>query len=185
MTGSDPRSRRICLFQKYILFIAVVSMFCAGLSYAEQYSDSNGYAVLLEESPAGAGYVTPEVGIHEDKGGVMDIRAVPKPGYRFLYWLGDVEDSSENETTVNVDSPKIVIAVFSRTTDSAASTALTPSPAIGGLRPSSLPSENSYYGATTYPDPTDPEDPHDNPVPEPSTVALLAAGAILTCRKRR
>lgn len=182
MTSSDPIRKRICVFHKLILLFSVVCIFGASVCSAEQYSTSDGYAVLLEQSPVGAGYVTPEVGIHDDQGGVMDLRAVPKPGYRFMYWLGDVENSTENETTISVDSPKIVVAVFSRTTQVTVGDTVTPGAAIGGLRPSYIPSENGYGTPVTYPDP---EDPHDDPVPEPSTIALLAIGSAVTFRKRK
>jgi hypothetical protein len=39
---------------------------------------------------------------------------MPKPGYIFLYWLGSVDDMITNRTTVLIDGPKIVIAVFER-----------------------------------------------------------------------
>ena len=39
---------------------------------------------------------------------------MPKQGYQFLYWLGDVSSTSGPDTTISVDSPKLVVAVFAR-----------------------------------------------------------------------
>ena len=41
--------------------------------------------------------------------------AVPKPGYQFLYWLGDVSDPGATKTVVYLDKPKIIIAIFEQT----------------------------------------------------------------------
>jgi hypothetical protein len=94
----------------------MVSVFPPTGLNAKQVVSSNGYALLIEQTPIDGGTVTPGLGVHEhEKNAVLGLRAVPKPGFKFLYWLGDVEEMEENETSVEVDSPKIIVAVFSRT----------------------------------------------------------------------
>lgn len=77
--------------------------------------DALGYALLVQQSPADAGSVTPGIGVHKiGIGQTVQLSATPRPGYRFLYWLGDVSATTSTETTVSLDSPKMVIAVFER-----------------------------------------------------------------------
>ena len=84
------------------------------ISMAAQASDE-GYALLVQSSPPGAGAVTPGLGVHKTSiGQTVALSAVPKQGYQFLYWLGDVSSTSGLDTTVSVDSPKLVVAVFAR-----------------------------------------------------------------------
>jgi len=70
-------------------------------------------ALLLQQTPSQGGIVNPQIGVHHF---VLDtevtIIAIPKPGYQFLYWLGDVLDKTANKTTTRLDKPKIIVAVF-------------------------------------------------------------------------
>ena len=73
------------------------------------------YALLIQSSPPDAGSVTPGLGVHKMAiGQTVALSAVPKQGYQFLYWLGDVSSTGGLDTTVSVDSPKLVVAVFGR-----------------------------------------------------------------------
>ena len=84
------------------------------ISMAAQASD-DGYALLIQSSPPDAGSVTPGMGVHKTVvGQTVALSAVPKQGYQFLYWLGDVSSTSGPDTTISVDSPKLVVAVFAR-----------------------------------------------------------------------
>jgi hypothetical protein len=84
------------------------------ISMAAQASDE-GYALLVQSSPPGAGSVTPGLGVHKTSiGQTVALSAVPKQGYQFLYWLGDVSSTSGTDTTISVDSPKLVVAVFAK-----------------------------------------------------------------------
>lgn len=95
----------------YNLFALMMVLF---VSAAATASD-DGYALLVQSSPPGAGAVTPETGVHKvSVGQTVTLSATPKQGYRFLYWLGDVSSTSALDTTVSVDSPKLVVAVFTR-----------------------------------------------------------------------
>jgi hypothetical protein len=70
---------------------------------------------MIQQTPFGAGTITPETGVHNfTVNEKITITAMPKPGYIFLYWLGSVDDMTTNRTTVLIDAPKIVIAVFER-----------------------------------------------------------------------
>jgi hypothetical protein len=144
------------------------------------------YAVLVQESPVGAGEITPGIGVHTfGVNEMVTFTTVPKAGYHFVYWLGDVSDPAANRTMLAVDGPKIVIAVFERDSyelpgNSAAISSgpesLTPRyDSIGGDLPSISP-----------PPLSPPDNPHypDNPVPEPGTMILLASGAYMVMRKR-
>lgn len=75
----------------------------------------NDYALLIQSSPPDGGSITPGAGIHQIQiGQTVALSAKPKKGYRFMYWLGDVSKTSGVDTTVSIDSPKLVVAVFSR-----------------------------------------------------------------------
>lgn len=101
---------------KTVLFSLVLGLFlslCVPMVSAADSTDS--YALLVQQSPADAGSVTPGSGVHEIQiGQTVSLTAIPKPGYRFLYWLGDVSASGTPDTTIQVNSPKMVVAVFSR-----------------------------------------------------------------------
>lgn len=72
-------------------------------------------SLLVQQSPTDGGIVTPEIGIHQIVfNSEVKIRAIPEPGYQFVYWLGDVVDPGSSSTIVIVDGPKIIIAVFER-----------------------------------------------------------------------
>lgn len=78
--------------------------------------ESEGYVLMIQQSPVSGGTVTPGLGVQRfGLNEVVTLTAIPKPGYHFVYWLGDVIDGTTEETTVVVDSPKIIIAVFERT----------------------------------------------------------------------
>ncbi len=89
-------------------------MIMLSVSVAAAASD-DGYALLVQSSPPDAGVVTPGLGVHKTAiGQTVALSAVPKQGYQFLYWLGDVSSTSGPDTTVSVDSPKLVVAVFAK-----------------------------------------------------------------------
>jgi hypothetical protein len=76
-----------------------------------------GYALIVQQSPIDAGLVTPNVGVHRPRlNQTVVIQATPRQGYRFVYWMGDVLNPTSNRTSVVLDSPKLVIAVFEKET---------------------------------------------------------------------
>ena len=106
MISSMHKRKHCSLFLGLIVIMA--------LSMTAQAND-DGYALLIQSSPPDAGAVTPGLGVHKmAMGQTVALSAVPKQGYRFLYWLGDVSSTSGSDTTVSVDSPKLVVAVFAK-----------------------------------------------------------------------
>lgn len=89
--------------------MAAVTMALTGAAYGQ----IDGTALLLQQTPEDAGMVTPGLGVHRfEPDTEITLTAVPKPGYQFVYWIGDVSNSGASSTTVYLDRPKIVIAVF-------------------------------------------------------------------------
>ena len=94
-----------------LVFCLVVSV----LVSATWAQDADSYALLIQQSPPDGGSVTPGSGVHKmGIGETISLSAIPKPGYRFLYWLGDVSSTATPDTTTQIDSPKMVVAVFTR-----------------------------------------------------------------------
>ena len=135
------------------------------------------HSVYIEQTPVAGGTVAPGTGLfqvaHDQR---IKLRAIPKPGYRFLHWAGltDDEDLTENETDAVIDSPKIIVAVFTR------------EPVTQGgytqLRPNYIPASRGG-AAPTFPDPEDPIEQH--PIPEPASIALISVGAWIVWKKRK
>ena len=79
------------------------------------YCQDETYVLMIEQSPVDTGIITPGVGIHRfEINQDVKLTATPKVGYRFLYWLGDVTEPTSNETTIFIDAPQMIIAVFER-----------------------------------------------------------------------
>lgn len=147
---------------------------------------SGNYAVLVQESPIGAGVITPGLGM-QDFGAdeTITLTTVAKSGWKFVYWLGDVQDPTANRTKLNVDGPKIVIAVFER--DEYAFSADNPQVSVGppGVYPRSDVIGGDLGSGETPPSnpPSNPPDTPNNPVPEPGTIILLTIGAYMARKK--
>lgn len=76
-------------------------------------AETPAYDLVIQRSPPKAGDVTPTIGAHRvSANSSVVLTANAQPGYRFAYWLGDVSDPGAERTTIVVDQPKIVIAVF-------------------------------------------------------------------------
>ena len=84
-----------------------------GWLFVPAYCQTSEVALLLQQTPSKGGAITPDVGVyHYKQNSEVTLTAAPKPGYQFLYWIGDVSDSSAISTMVYLDKPKIIIAVF-------------------------------------------------------------------------
>ena len=169
-------------------------------------AQTEGYLLMVQQSPADAGTVTPQAGIYRTSlNDTITITAFPQTGYRFVCWLGDVTEPTANSTTILVDAPKIVIAVFEREEFAAALSEeglLIPGRGISGLRrsPSRVragasisPGERKIYDTPDYSWswdwPDEPDEPDEFPVPEipePATLLILSSGTVglLFMRKR-
>lgn len=150
------------------------------------------YSVLFQESPPGAGEIKPGTGVHTyAPSETVPLNTVPKKGYKFVTWLGDVRNPAENRTQLTVDGPKIVIAVFERDEYefSAEGPQITQGP------PALYPNSVSYTtdGGTWDPPIHYHDDPPDNPhydpppvpTPEPATIVMVGIGAWLAAKHRK
>lgn len=179
-------------------------------------TEENGYAVLIEQSPIHAGTINPGLGIHKMAvGATITLTAMPKPGYRFLYWVGDVSNPASMATQMRVDAPKIVIAVYERDefeipleisqeipSGAPMGGAIRNNTMVGGGGGAMMTFYPEFeYASFQWPDWPEPEEndpfpvpgdepdkdfpvPGDQPIPEPTTMCLLAAGAVLLRFKR-
>ncbi len=161
------------------------------------------YAVLVQESPVGAGEIQPGIGIHTfyaDE--IVTLTTIARPGWKFVYWLGEVSDPTANRTMIAVDGPKIIIAVFQRD-----EIELPGGDMPVGDGPATMTSRYDGFSSGGFsgggggddpppyypPDPPPyypPEPPPDNPppvpgVPEPATVLLFGIGTWLLAINRK
>ena len=85
----------------------------AGWLFAPAFCQTSNVALLLQQTPSKGGAITPDAGVyHFEQNSEVTLTAAPKPGYQFVYWLGDVSDPKAVSTMVYLDKPKIIIAVF-------------------------------------------------------------------------
>jgi len=193
-------------WQGVILTIAVIAV---GL-LEPAYCRTDGTALLLQQTPVEGGKVTPGVGVHRfDINTELTLTAVPKPGYQFVHWLGDVSDPTASSTVVYLDAPKIIIAVFERAEFEPLNVEERPqSSPGGGLRRSAVDYARGGGGGgggrrppkwrgPSWPEPEEkdfpvPEEeeevndfPVPEPIPEPATGVLLSLGGLLAFARRR
>ncbi|MHC4186188.1 MAG: InlB B-repeat-containing protein [Planctomycetota bacterium] len=165
------------------------------------YCKTNSPVLLLHQSPQEGGTLTPDVGIHHlALNTSVTLTAIPRPGYQFVCWLGDVGDPTANSTTLYLDAPKIVVAVFELAEYDLLPMEGGPKSApAGGL----LASAADYAGQGGFggpggrrprtfrlPEQSEPSEPEEQdefpvPAPEPSTGVLLVAGSLFVFARRR
>jgi len=178
-----------------ILAIALI----AWVLFVPAYCQTGTVVLLLEQTPAKGGEITPVAGIyHFASGSEVTLTAIPKPGYQFVHWLGEVSDPTASKTVVYLNTPKVIIAVFEQTEDgvSAEGESL---PAAGGafgggLSPTAvdliLPSGLSIGGGggSVKPQPRTViyvlDDEKTPEVPEPATGVLLVLGGLFAIARR-
>jgi hypothetical protein len=95
--------------QSFILTLAIIVAFLLTTAYGQ----NAGVELFLQQSPAQGGKITPGTGIHSfAPNSEITLTAIPEPGFQFAYWLGDVTDPRADSTTVYLNDPKIIVAVF-------------------------------------------------------------------------
>ena len=178
-----------------VFICCVTSLFCFS---AQASGQEDGTSLMLDVTPPEGGSLNIVPGVHSyDRFAAVTLVATPKPGYQFVYWMGNVTDAATGTTMVLLDSPKMVIAVFERNKfetiedDGLESTSgggdsgggLIRS---GGLSDSSL--EEAVGGTRQHGNSSNsPSSPNDVPVPvhEPVSAALFFAGVLMLARSRR
>ena len=169
-----------------ILAFGIIALIATEPVYCEEVTR----ALLLHRTPVQGGYVTPDVGIHHFQPNTdITLTAIPRANYQFLYWLGDVSDPTSNTTTLRLDSPKIVVAVFERAEYDFLAMLENSTRRPGG---GAYPSRTSYGGgggSAFYGGSSPPVEYTSNitniVIPEPGTVVLLSLGGLLTLAAKR
>jgi len=207
--GGFPNTKKDAWGAQHIILVIVVVL-CSLPGPA--YCQINDPALLLQQTPADGGRISPGVGVHHfDLDAEVALAAVPNPGYQFVYWLGDVSDPTTSSTVVYLDAPKIVIAVFERAEYEFLAVAERPQSGFGGggLRASAGDySRQGYSGGggrrpsrprlpeeeleeepeEDFPVPEEGDEVDDFPVPEipePATAVLLILGSLFAFARGR
>ncbi|MFC1738738.1 PEP-CTERM sorting domain-containing protein [Planctomycetota bacterium] len=200
------RNSSNCIDGRLVIWvITLVVSVCS----VQAYCQTDGTALLLQQTPVGSGTITPAIGVHRfGVNSEVTLTAVPKPGYQFLYWIGDVGDTTANSTVVYLDAPKIVIAVFERSTYQFSALLLpgtlnAPARGVfgsaadyarGGIRPIGRRPREWHWPELPkkeepdfpVPDQSDDNDfPVPEPVPEPATCVMLVLGGLIVFARRR
>jgi len=158
--------------------------------FASAHCQAAEIAVLIEQKPKGGGEVSGGTGVrYFPPGSEIRLTAIPKLGYQFLYWLGDVADPRSNNTSAHLDGPKIFVAVYGKIFEEEVHECEEMSPMVGmpkrsaggggGVRAEEpMPPPPSYgAGARLRKPPA--------VIPEPSTIFLFGLAAAMLRRKRR
>ncbi len=185
-----PGSPPFVGWRRLISAIAII----VGWLFAPAYCQTPEVALLLQQSPAKGGVITPIAGVyHFELNSEITLTAVPKPGYQFVYWLGDVSDPAATNTIVYLDKPKIIIAVFEQS-EYGVLAAEEGMPGGGGGGGGGLATTVANYGQTggisgggggVKPKLRKPVYPTSSEViPEPATGVLLVLGSLFAFARR-
>jgi len=106
------RTNKLHIGRQWGLSVLVVVL---GVFASPAFPQTDDECVLLVQvTPAKGGAVAPAAGVAHnfERSETIILTAVPRPGYHFVHWLGDVSEVTANNTTITLNTPKIVIAVF-------------------------------------------------------------------------
>jgi len=176
------------------LILAVATVVCW---FAPADCNAEEVVLLLNQTPAKGGNISPIAGIHHFKtGSQITLTANARPGYQFVHWLGDVSDATATSTMVYLNKPKVVVAVFEQAEYGAKD--ILPGGGGGGGGGGLMPTASNFYpkggisaggggvggakpqsGPVIHVDKTTPE------VPEPATGVLMVMGSLFAFSRRR
>ncbi len=162
--------------------------------FAPAYCQTPDVALLLQQTPSKGGAITPTAGVHHfELNSEITLTAEPKPGYQFLYWLGDVSDPAATKTIVYLDKPKIVIAIFEQTENGTLVEEVGLSLGGGGAGGSGLVNTVANFGYTggmssgaggRAKSPKVVYVKNIEAIPEPATCVLLVLGSLFAFARR-
>jgi len=72
------------------------------------------YNVSVSKSPSNAGTISPSTDSTYDDGSEISLKADPAEGYKFSYWDGDIDSSSDNPLSLTVDKDYSLQAHFDK-----------------------------------------------------------------------
>jgi uncharacterized membrane protein YgcG len=183
------------------------TLIIAGALFTPAHCRELSVALVLQQSPAQGGTIIPGPGVHDFAlNSEVTLTAIPKAGYHFVYWLGDVADPTSNTTIAFLNKPKIIIAVFEQNEYTTLSVEANTSGGMrsggfsgGGFSGGGGSSGGGYSGGSSSsggsnatgqpnnPPEYNPEPPvlPEPPIPEPATALLLALGSPALLMRRR
>jgi hypothetical protein len=173
--------------QSLILIVAAITGGLSQTSYCRT-ARLEDVTLFIQHTPTEGGTITPSAGVHHfAPNSQVTLTAVPRSGYQFVYWLGDVGDPTAGSTTVLLDKPKVVIAVFESLEQDYCARGSSAGGAGGGMiAAGSEFGQQGWMESHSRPiEPTRPSLPRfpAADVPEPGTLLLLGLGAVIA-RKR-
>jgi len=193
--------------KQYLVFCILLSALAV---FSTQAFGQGDMTMLIQVSPPGAGIVTPGEGVHQfSAGSQVSLNATANEGYQFVHWLGDVLEPGKINTLSILDTPKILIAVFERSTfefsifeqpsqaSIGAGSAIPSTPIIGGNRGGGLirrgrssrfiprRPDNGEEEEPEFPVPDEPEDFPVPEIPEPASGGMFLLGTLMVIMRRK